>query len=83
MAAAVIPLCRSHCCHRRRFRGAYCWHHWFPWRTSAERGMDVGPPLDSSGSLGYTVHLSRADTPVDVPAWELEMIPCGHDSWGK
>lgn len=45
--------------------------------------MSLGSPLDSSGGLGYTVHLSRADTPVDVPAWELEMIPCKHDSWCK
>lgn len=45
--------------------------------------MSLGPPLDSSGSLGYTVHLSRADTPVDVPASALEMIPCPYDVWGK
>ena len=41
--------------------------------------MSLGPPIDSSGSLDYTVHLSRADTPVDVPAWELDILshPCG------
>lgn len=40
--------------------------------------MSLGPPIDSSGSLGYTVHLSRAHMPVDAFAWELEMIPCGY-----
>ena len=45
--------------------------------------MSLGSPLAPSGGLGYTVHLSQADTPVDVPAWELEMIPCKYDSWCK